>query len=68
LNSIIDVSFLIDIIVVFRTTITGEDGEDVYDSKVIAKNYLAGQFIIDALSTIPFDTLLGPFVNSELSK
>jgi len=41
LNSIIDVSFLLDIIVVFRTTITGEDGEDVYDSKIIAKKYLA---------------------------
>ena len=52
----------------FRTTITGEDGEDVYDSKVIAKNYLAGQFVIDALSTIPFDTLLGPFVDADLSQ
>ena len=32
-NSIIDVSFLLDIIIVFRTTIIGEDGEDVHDTK-----------------------------------
>jgi hypothetical protein len=39
-NSIIDVSFLVDIIIVFRTTIIGDDGEDVYDAKLIAKKYL----------------------------
>jgi len=39
-NSVIDVSFLVDIIVVFRTTIINDDGEDVYDAKLIAKNYL----------------------------
>lgn len=64
LNTVIDVSFLLDIIVVFRTTITGDDGEEVYDSKVIAKHYLASGFLIDALSTIPFDSLLAQFVEA----
>ena len=34
---IIDVTFLLDIMVNFRTTIIGEDCEDCYDTKIIAK-------------------------------
>lgn len=32
-NSLIDISFLLDIIVVFRTTITGMDGEENTNQK-----------------------------------
>jgi hypothetical protein len=67
LNSAIDVCFLVDIIIVFRTTITGDDGEEVHNPKTIAKEYLTGNFLIDLLSTIPFDTLLGPFVSGNIS-
>ena len=33
LNTLIDIAFLIDIIIVFRTTITGTDGEENTDQK-----------------------------------
>jgi len=31
LNTLIDIAFLVDIIIVFRTTITGNDGEENVD-------------------------------------
>ena len=65
LNAIIDFLFLIDIIVVFRTTIIGEDGEIVKDQKTIAIKYLRGSFTIDLLSTIPLDSMAGIFLDAE---
>ena len=67
LNTCIDISFLIDIIIVFRTTITGHDGEETTDQKKIAKNYLKGSFTIDFLSTIPMDSLASLFLEKDLA-
>lgn len=55
---IIDICFVIDIIVVFRTTLLDEDsGEEIKDWKIIGMAYLRGRFAIDFLSTVPFDWL-----------
>lgn len=67
LNTCIDIAFLIDIIIVFRTTITGSDGEENVDQKQIAKNYLKGSFFIDFLSTIPMDDIASLFLEEELA-
>jgi len=49
---------VIDIIVVFRTTILDEEsGEEIKDAKIIASSYLKGRFMIDFLSTVPFDSI-----------
>ena len=68
LNGIIDFLFLIDIIVVFRTAIIGDNGEIVTDQKTIAIKYLKGSFSIDFLSTIPLDSMAGIFLDSETAK
>ena len=65
LNAIIDFLFLIDIIIVFRTTIIGDNGEIVTDQKTIAIKYLKGSFMIDLLSTIPLDSMAGIFLDEE---
>ena len=65
LNAIIDFLFLIDIIVVFRTSIIGDNGEIVIDQKTIAIKYLKGSFMIDFLSTIPLDSMAGIFLEPE---
>ena len=58
LNSSIDFLFLLDIILAFRTTFINENtGAEVTDAKTIARQYLRGQFTIDMLATVPFDTL-----------
>ena len=63
LNSLIDLIFCIDILIVFRTITTGEDGEAVTDQKTIAIKYLKGSFWVDLLSTVPLDSLAGLFLN-----
>lgn len=54
-NSTIDFLFFIDIVVTFRTTYFDKGGEEVKDSKKIAKTYIkSGRFFIDLLASLPF--------------
>jgi hypothetical protein len=56
-NYIIDFLFFFDIIITFRTTFNhSTKGEEIFDMKKIAINYLQGRFWVDLLATIPFDT------------
>ena len=56
INYVVDVSFIIDILVNFRTTILDEDsGEVIKDSLIIAKEYMKGRLTVDILSSLPFD-------------
>ncbi len=58
INEIVDICFLIDILVVFRTTyIDTKIGEEVVNSKQIAMMYLKKQFWIDFLAMIPLDLI-----------
>lgn len=60
-DSLIDLIFLSDIMLRFRTTyIDPISGEEVIDSYLIAKKYLSSpNFIIDVLSTVPLDDFFG---------
>lgn len=59
INSIIDILFAVDIVVLFRTTyIDSDTGEEIFFSKKIAINYIKGRFWMDLLATIPFDTII----------
>ena len=55
LNHIIDIVFLTDMIITFRTSFIDNLGNEVIDSKDIAKHYLTGQFTLDLFATIPID-------------
>ena len=54
-NSLIDLVFVLDIIINFRTTyIDPINGEEILDPFLIAKKYLSDiRFVIDVLSTVP---------------
>ena len=48
--------FVLDIFIVFRTTILDDDsGEEIRDGKIIASKYIKSRFTVDFLSTVPFD-------------
>ena len=64
-TAIIDICFFIDIIIIFRTAIYGENMDLVTEPRAIAVNYLAGNFWIDFLSTVPLDTLAGIFMRKQ---
>jgi hypothetical protein len=66
INSIIDFVFLMDIFVNFRTSyINPRTGDEVFEPKKIAKNYVKGRFWIDSLATVPFDLLVSPFLKDS---
>ncbi|XP_072383066.1 voltage-gated inwardly rectifying potassium channel KCNH6-like isoform X1 [Diabrotica undecimpunctata] len=57
IDLIVDVTFIIDILINFRTTyVTGND-EVVSDPGKIAFHYLKGWFLIDLVAAVPFDLL-----------
>ena len=59
-NSVIDLIFIMDIVLRFRTTyIDPISGEEVMDSMLISMKYLKSySFYIDVISTVPFADLL----------
>lgn len=61
LDVILDLIYIFDMMVIFTTTYTNsETGEEIYQWRQIAKNYLKGNFIIDFLAVFPIDVI---FVN-----
>lgn len=58
LDLIVDLMFLIDVFINFRTTFVSKQGDVVYDPMIIAKSYFKGWFFIDALSGMPYDLIL----------
>ena len=58
LNSCVDMVFLLDMVINFRTTYLDYYGEEVTDPISIAKNYLKLSFWVDLLATIPIDSIL----------
>ena len=58
LNCIVDFVFAIDIYICFKSTYYDPlTGDEIFDMKKIQMNYLTGRFIVDFLSTVPFDTI-----------
>ncbi|XP_062894066.1 potassium voltage-gated channel subfamily H member 6a isoform X1 [Mobula hypostoma] len=55
---IVDIMFIIDIIINFRTTYVNENDEVVSHPAKIAIHYFKGWFLIDIVAAIPFDLLI----------
>lgn len=66
IDLLVDIMFIADILINFRTTYV-HNGEVVSNPQKIAVNYLKGWFIIDAVAAIPFDLLLFGSGTSDVS-
>ena len=64
---IMDTIFLTDMLLSFRTAYPEVGGALVTVPDMIARKYLRGFFIIDCLSTVPFDKLAAALANGEAS-
>lgn len=62
-DMVIELFFILDIVVHFRTTYVNKTGRIVYDQKAIAIHYLKGWFVLDFLAALPFEALY--FVNQS---
>lgn len=60
-DMVIELFFIMDIVVHFRTSFVDRSGRIIYDQKKIAIHYLKGWFILDFLAALPFEALY--FVN-----
>ncbi|KAI0980017.1 hypothetical protein GJ496_005538 [Pomphorhynchus laevis] len=58
IDIIVDITFIIDIFINFRTTFVNSNDELVVKPSKIALHYLKGWFIIDLIAAIPFDVIL----------
>jgi hypothetical protein len=58
IDLIVDIMFLIDILINFRTTYVNKNDEVVSHPGKIAVHYFKGWFLIDMVAAIPFDLLL----------
>ena len=56
INAIIDVFFILDILINFRTSYVNENtSEEIFNVRKVAIKYLKSKFTIDFLASIPFD-------------
>lgn len=62
LNNLIDICFMIDVVVTFRTTyIHQKTGNEIIVPRIIAFEYLKSRFLLDFLASFPFD-LIGEMI------
>lgn len=65
---IVDIMFIIDILINFRTTYVNQNEEVVSDPAKIAIHYFKGWFLIDMVAAIPFDLLIFGSGSEEVSE
>ena len=59
IDACVDLLFLVDIIIRFRTTfLDPKQSIEIRDPHIIAKKYLKGSFFIDFISSVPFNSLI----------
>lgn len=58
IDLIVDIMFIVDIFINFRTTYVNKNDEVVSHPGKIAVHYFKGWFLIDVVAAIPFDLLL----------
>uniref|UniRef100_A0A0N4ZNR3 Cyclic nucleotide-binding domain-containing protein n=1 Tax=Parastrongyloides trichosuri TaxID=131310 RepID=A0A0N4ZNR3_PARTI len=66
IDLIVDIMFIVDIIINFRTTYVNDNDEVVSHPGKIAMHYFKGWFIIDLIAAVPFDLLLANNENDEV--
>lgn len=65
LNLIIDLVFVLDMIITFRTCYIDDFGREVNTPFEIAINYLKGEFWIDLFATLPLDVIIISFLDQS---
>lgn len=61
-DSAVDVMFIVDIVLNFHTSYTGDDGSIVFDLKQIRRKYFRSWFFLDLVTSLPYD-LFGLFIS-----
>ncbi|XP_075767447.1 voltage-gated delayed rectifier potassium channel KCNH4 isoform X3 [Pelodiscus sinensis] len=54
---VVEMLFILDIVLNFRTTYVSQSGQVVYDTRSICLHYVATWFFVDLIAALPFDLL-----------
>ncbi|KAG8140049.1 hypothetical protein E2320_002795 [Naja naja] len=54
---VVEMLFIVDIVLNFRTTYVSESGQVVYNTRSICLHYVATWFFVDLIAALPFDLL-----------
>ncbi|KAH0626812.1 hypothetical protein JD844_002041 [Phrynosoma platyrhinos] len=54
---VVEMLFIVDIILNFRTTYVSQSGQVIYDTRSICLHYVATWFFVDLIAALPFDLL-----------
>jgi len=65
--TIIDIIFIIDVVLSFRTAYTDANGEEVFDKESIKRNYMKTWFSIDLIACFPLELLVSLWNNQQNS-
>lgn len=67
IDLIVDIMFVIDIIINFRTTYVNKNDQIVSHAGKIALHYFKGWFLIDVVAAIPFDLMMIGSTSKEVN-
>lgn len=67
-DAVVDLLFMVDIVISFRTTYISHNDEVVTQPKRIAIHYIKGWFLIDMVAALPFDLLIFKSGSNEVRK
>ena len=59
IDDFMDVLFIVDVVINFRSTFVDEKGNEIFNSLAIRKHYMKTWFAIDVLAAFPFDIVYG---------
>ncbi|KPP65892.1 potassium voltage-gated channel subfamily H member 4-like, partial [Scleropages formosus] len=62
----VEMLFILDIVINFRTTYVSQSGQVVYDPRSICIHYAATWFVVDLIAALPFDLLYAFNVTVEM--
>eukprot|EP00949_MAST-11_sp_MAST-11-sp1_P001712 g1712.t1 len=65
LDTFIDIAFIVDVGLSFFTSYTDENGEEEFELKLIARNYLKTWFPVDFVACFPLELMLRPWSDGD---
>ena len=66
-NIFVDTFFIVDVVLNFKTTYCGKEGEIVFNSRMICMNYLRSWFAVDFVAALPYGILNLTFADGSVS-
>ena len=65
-DNLTNIIFFVDMFIIFNTAIRDKNSEEVMDRRIIAVNYFKGLFVLDFVSSLPWDQMFADIQQIKL--